>query len=187
MAKQVNVGTLQKNLKKSIYKRYLMNNETYGLKLQPTLEIAGKLSAMSWVVVQLTLLKPDHMCSLEDYKPWCYDDETAALIYKDILNVRQWPPGYPYDTMPITQEIFDLCKQIEGYTMTMVRDIFDMVTVQVAVVFKSREEIDEPKRWAREHKKYCKEVLDTTPKELDEKARFFAGEKGEKGLWFIED
>lgn len=190
--RQVNMGSLQKQLKKSIYSRYLMNNKTYGLKIKPGVEISGKLNAMSYVVVTITLLKPEHMCPREDYKEGklskVYDDETAGLIYDDILKNRQWHPGYPYDEMPTSEEMRDVCYAIEGYVFSQVKDIFNMVTVIVNVVFNTPEEIAPWKEEERAFKKWLKEVKGMTPGEWEDLARFRNREPDRKsGDWRMKE
>ena len=189
--RQVNMGTLQKQLKKGIYSTYLQHSDIYGMKRKPSVEISGKISGMSWVVVTLNLLKPKHMCSKEDYITSCpvYDEDDAAKIYDDLVNRRQWAPGYPYNEMPVSDEMREICEQIEQYVYFKVQDIFDSFTVQIAVVFNTEKELEDP--WKKENaalRKWLKEEHQTTPKEWEETGRYLAGERNfTKNDWRVSE
>lgn len=134
-----------KKLQKTIKAEVKGIQSRYDIETEPMVNIGGHLNGTSEMETTIRLLKPDCMCSRDDYH-YCYDDDGDRLdearhMWDDIHDNQQWTPIAHYDA-PIREELRPMLDEIISLTDAHCREHFEKYNNWVDVIFKSQDELN---------------------------------------------
>lgn len=112
-----------------------------------SVELGGHLNGKSEALICIAMLKPDCMCSKEDFTaenfPKSYPADMLPDFYNRILMSCAWDRDeYGYEVMPLSDEAKAACDDIKKYAEGVFDELFDNYNLWINVWFKTREELN---------------------------------------------
>lgn len=141
--KYTEMKALQEQVKKGsteIIKRH-------GIVGDVSVELAGHINSKSDALICIRLLKPDNMCTKEEFTaenyPKSYPADMLPDFYDRILTSCVWDHDeYGYEVMPLSADAKAAFEEVKKYAQGVFDDVFSEYNLWLNAWFKTEEELN---------------------------------------------